>query len=252
MDKIRYVDGKYRVLHGPEGLLPPAAALAGVILPDFEKVEQGLLNGELVPEEKVMEEIAVQFLTRRNPTFFPGPLILWGWNHHTVEKARATLELIAEIPGVNIIPMPDYRPIYPKIDPEAVMNPCHPNLTIWFNKIEVCAFIGVHCHFANVTLKMIRAGTNCYTVALCAEAGHEDAMASIADMTLEKIYRLRDIVKKVRDSGKVTPWAYTEAGRAELTEKSRTRKKMPTPELVGKTSSAFGHDLHQGLDENEE
>jgi hypothetical protein len=121
-------------------------------------------------------------LTRRNPTIFPGPLVVWGWTKHTQEKASVVLELAAEIPGVKIIPMPDYRPIYPKIDPEAVINPCHPNLTIWHNKIETCIFVGVHCHFASVTLKMVRAGTNCYTVALCAEAG--GALVTLGDAKL--------------------------------------------------------------------
>ena len=88
-------------------------------------------------------------------------MVLWAWNDHAVEKAKAVLEIAAQIPDVMIIPMPDYRPKYPKIDPEEVINPNHPNLTIWGNKIEACIFIGVHCHYANLTLKMIRAGTNC-------------------------------------------------------------------------------------------
>ena len=102
-------------------------------------------------------------LTSPNATIFPGPMVLWAWNEHAVEKAKAVLEIAAQIPNVLIIPMPDYRPKYPKIDPEEVINPNHPNLTIWGNKIEACIFIGVHCHYANLTLKMIRAGTNCCT-----------------------------------------------------------------------------------------
>ena len=38
-----------------------------------------------------------------------------------MEKAKATLEIAAQIPEVMIIPMPDYRPKYPKIDPEEVI-----------------------------------------------------------------------------------------------------------------------------------
>ena len=67
-----------------------------------------------------------------------------------------------------LIPMPDYRPKYPKINPEVEINPNHPNLTIWHNKIDCCMFIGVHCHQANLSLKIIRGGTSCYTVAQCA------------------------------------------------------------------------------------
>jgi hypothetical protein len=104
-----------------------------------------------------------------------------------------------EIPNCRIIPMPDYRPKYPKIDPEAEINPNHPNLTILHNKIEVCIFVGVHCHYANLSLRMIRAGTNCFTIALCAEMGHEDAMVSLRDVHAEEIRRFKDVVVQVRE-----------------------------------------------------
>jgi len=112
-------------------------------------------------------------------------------------------DLAAEIPDVMIIPMPDYRPKYPKIEPEEEINPNHPNLTIWHNKIEVCIFVGVHCHYANLTLKMIRAGTNCLTAAVCAEQGHEDAMLTIRDSEETKIRRLAQVIRKVRESMKI-------------------------------------------------
>ena len=167
------------IVPGPAGFHPPSAAQLGVALPD---PGEGLFYGLLEPnEEKVIEEMARKMLTSPNATIFPGPLLLWAWNEHAMEKAKATLEIAAQIPEVMIIPMPDYRPKYPKIDPEEVINPNHPNLTIWGNKIEACIFIGVHCHYANLTLKMIRAGTNCCTMAICAEQGHEDAMLTIRD-----------------------------------------------------------------------
>ena len=61
-------------------------------------------------------------------------------------------------------------------------------------------FVGVHCHQANLSLKIIRGGTSCYTVAMCAQAGHEDAMLSFRDATAEKIDRLTDWVKKLKGS----------------------------------------------------
>lgn len=146
-----------------------------------------------------MREVAHKMLISPNATIFPGPLVLWAWNQKAVERARAVLEIAAQIPNVMIIPMPDYRPKYPKIDPEEVINPNHPNLTIWGNKIEACIFVGVHCHYANLTLKMIRAGTNCCTIALCAEQGHEDAMLSLRDTSSEKLRRLAQVVKRVRE-----------------------------------------------------
>jgi hypothetical protein len=64
-------------------------------------------------------------------------------------------------------------------------------------------FIGVHCHQANLSLKIIRGGTSCYTIAMCAQAGHEDAMLSFRDASVEKIMKLADAVKRLK--GSVTP-----------------------------------------------
>lgn len=183
------------IVPGPAGLLPPFASSLGIVLPE---PGQGLYYGWCVPEELVMDEIARQLLTKKNRTLHPGPLILWAWTEHTKVKADAVLKLSREIPGVKIIPMPDYRPKYPKIDPEEVINPNHPNLTILHNKEEVCAFVGVHCHYANLTLKMIRAGTPCLTIALCAMQGHEDAMLSLRDFTEHTCERLTETVRRVR------------------------------------------------------
>jgi hypothetical protein len=146
-----------------------------------------------------MEELARVMLTGKNATIFPGPLVLWNWNDHAAGKARAVLEIAAQIPDVLIIPMPDYRPKYPKVEPEEAINPNHPNLTIWGNKIEACIFVGVHCHYANLSLKMIRAGTNCCTTALCAEQGHEDAMFTIRDSDAAKLERVAQVFKRVRE-----------------------------------------------------
>lgn len=152
-------------------------------------------------EEAALEVMARELLSRRNPTIFPGPLVLWAWREGVADKAASVLELAEEVPGVRVIPMPDYRPIYPKIDPEAVINPCHPNLTIWHNKIEVCVFVGVHCHFANITLRMIRAGTNCYTITLCHSAGHEDSMASLPFCDVEQVRALTKAVRHLKRQG---------------------------------------------------
>jgi len=184
------------VAPGPQGFHPPSAAELGVLTPDEG---YGLKFGHVVEEERAMEAMARTMFTRKNATIFPGPLVLWAWNDHAADKAKAVLELAAEIPDVLIIPMPDYRPKYPKVEPEEAINPNHPNLTIWGNKIEACIFIGVHCHYANLTLKMIRAGTNCWTSAVCAEQGHEDAMFTVRDSDATKIRRVAAIFKRVRE-----------------------------------------------------
>ena len=234
---------------GPIGLLPPSAASQGIFQPEKGSGYQ-LVEGEHVPEEKAIEKAAHELLTRRNPTLFPGPMILWGWNDETIHKAELIMELRKEVPGMNVIPMPDYRPIYPKIDPEAVINPCHPNLTIQHNKIHTCILIGVHCHFANITLKMIRANTNCYTMAFCAYDGHEDAFISIRDVEGPTIIKVTQAIKEMKKAGTVTPWALTPEGKEELAEIKAAKDKRA--ELTKENVSLFMGDLEQGLDENAE
>lgn len=156
-----------------------------------------MLEGAIVAEEEAMQVIVKKLLNASNPVFFPGPLLLWDWKEGVREKAKEVREL-ADLMGARIIPMPDYRPKYPMINPEIEINPNHPNLTIWHNQIDVCVFIGVHCHYANVALKIIRGGTNCYTIALCAEMGHEDAMVSLRDVGLQKIRTLNEIAIKLK------------------------------------------------------
>ncbi len=188
---------EYRVLAGPEGYLPPAAASMGVALPEEG---EALVEGKIVPEKEAMRKIAEKLLTAKNPVFFPGPLLLWAWKEGVAEKAKAVKDL-AEAAGAKIIPMPDYRPKYPMINPAIEINPNHPNLTIWHNKIDACVFIGVHCHYANVALKIIRGGTDCYTIALCGEMGHEDAMISLRDVDLPKIKKVTEMVKEMKKEG---------------------------------------------------
>jgi len=169
----------------------------GVVLPD---PGEALIEGRVVPEAEAMEYAARKFLEAKVPTIFPGPLVLWKWNDQAAERARATRALADAIPA-RLIPMADYRPKYPVIDPEVEINPNHPNLTIWHNKIDVCLFIGVHCHQANLALKIIRGGTNCYTIAMCIQAGHEDACLSFRDAEPEKIFTLVEAIKKLKAQG---------------------------------------------------
>ena len=184
----------YKVVTGPEGYLPPPAASMGVVLPDKG---EALVEGKIVSEEEAMNKIAEKLLSAKNPFFFPGPLVLWAWNEKAIEKARAVKKM-AEVVGAKIIPMPDYRPKYPMINPQEEINPNHPNLTIWHNKIDTCVFVGVHCHYANLALKIIRGGTDCYTIALCGNYGHEDAMITLRDVHAEEVRRLTEVIKSIK------------------------------------------------------
>lgn len=187
---------QYRVLPGPEGYLPPAAAAKGVILPRAKG--EALVEGVIVSKDEAMERTAEKLLSAKKPFFFPGPLLLWDWKEGVADKARAIIEL-ARAADAGIIPMPDYRPKYPMINPDIEINPNHPNLTIWHNKIDVCVFVGVHCHYANIALKLIRGGTSCYTIAFCAEVGHEDAMISFREMGLAEIKRLTEMIVRKKE-----------------------------------------------------
>ena len=187
----------YEVKAGPEAFLPPAAATMGNVLPDPGEAHIG---GTVVAEDEAYDKAARMVLGAKVPTIFPGPLVLWKWNDHVAEKAKAIRELAVEAP-MRIIPMADYRPKYPKIQQEVEINPNHPNLTIWHNKIDVCIFIGVHCHMANLSLKIIRGGTNCYTIAMCAMSGHEDACLSFRDADLNMITKLKETIKKLKSEG---------------------------------------------------
>ncbi len=184
----------YKVLPGPESYLPPPAALMGVDVPPEGKA---LVEGDVVREEEAMRKIAEKILAAKNPTVFPGPLVLWAHSETACRKA-ALVKRLASVAGMKIIPMPDYRPKYPMINPAVEINPNHPNLTIWHNKIDVCVFIGVHCHQANLALKLIRGGTDCYTIALCGEYGHEDAMITLRDVTTDKLDKLVKMVEKIK------------------------------------------------------
>jgi len=181
---------------GPVGYMPQSAVSMGVELAPPGKA---LLYGDVVEIEESMREAARAMLTMDNPTIFPGPEILWMWEANSEEKVSSLLALASEIPNCKIIPMPDYRPKYPMIDVKAEINPNHPNLTILDNKIKACIFIGVHCHYANLSLRMIRAGTDCFTIALCAEKGHEEAHASFRDVGSSTIDEFRKILIEERD-----------------------------------------------------
>ncbi|HFU76657.1 MAG TPA: 2-oxoglutarate:ferredoxin oxidoreductase [Arcobacter sp.] len=185
-----------KVTVGPAGYMPESAPSMGV---ELSKEGEALLYGNSVPEEEAMRDAARALLTEDNPTIFPGPQVLWDWKDDVAAKASAILDLAAEIPNCKIIPMPDYRPKYPKIDVKAEINPNHPNLTILDNKIKACIFVGVHCHYANLSLRMIRAGAECYTIALCAYMGHEEAMVSIRDVHASTVEKFKEIVIEERN-----------------------------------------------------
>ena len=182
----------YEMKIGPEGYLAPAVSAMGVVGPSKG---EGLVMGRIVPEQQAIEEAARRLLTAKTPTIFPGPLVLWAWSDQASREAKVVKALAETVPA-KVIPMADYRPKYPKIVPEREINPNHPNLTIWANKIDVCLFVGVHCHQSNIALKLIRGGTDCFTIALCTFNGDDEAHITIRDLTADTIQRITDAVER--------------------------------------------------------
>lgn len=180
----------YEMTLGPEGYLPPSVSERGVIGPSKG---EGLVMGKRVPEQAAIDEAARRLLHAKNPTIFPGPLVLWAWNEQAIRESRVVKALADAVPA-KLIPMADYRPKYPKIIPEQEINPNHPNLTILKNKIDVCLFVGVHCHQSNIALKIIRGGSDCFTIALCTFNGDDEAHLTIRDLTADTIQRIIDSV----------------------------------------------------------
>ena len=124
------INTSYKVLPGPEHFLPPAAASMGIRLPD---PGQAHIHGTIVQEEQAMEAAAKQLLGAKVPTIFPGPLVLWAWNEKAAKKAKAIRHLyetikesVSSSQQAMLIPMPDYRPKYPKINPKLKSIPIIP------------------------------------------------------------------------------------------------------------------------------
>lgn len=180
---------------GPAHYSPyPVAVYEGILNPPQGKA---LLFDKVVDKETAMREAAKAMLTRENPTIFVGPLVLYAWNEEAEKKAKLVKEM-AEVLNARIIPMYDYRPKYPKVDPEVEINPNHPNLTIWQNNIKACIFIGVHDHYASIALKIIRCETDCFTISLDTPSGHEDAMITIRSTDVEDLEKFIEIAKEVK------------------------------------------------------
>jgi hypothetical protein len=183
---------RYRLTAGPEGYLAPAAALMGVVSPD---AGYALSGGGIVPEGEALILIAEKLATAKNPAVCPGPLLLWHWVDGVQSKAAA-VRAMAEACKAKIIPMPDYRAKCPRIDPEVEINPNHPALTIQHHAIDVCLFAGIHPHFANMALRLIRGATNCYTIALSDTAAIDEAILSIRDVDAGKIEAITERIRK--------------------------------------------------------
>ena len=85
-----------------------------------------------------------------------------------------------------------------RINPAAEISPNHPNVTILHNNFDVCVFVGMHSHHANMALRLIRGGTSCYTIALSDYAACEEAVASLRDVDVAAIKAITEKIKSKR------------------------------------------------------
>jgi CO dehydrogenase/acetyl-CoA synthase epsilon subunit len=153
-----------------------------------------------VSEEEALLKIAEKLVKAKKPVLFvPGRIMLWTWEEGAPEKAKMLRKLAATI-GAEILPVYDVRPDYPTMRTAVEINPYHVDLIIGHNKYDVSVFMGVHCPYADVALKIIREGTECYTIALCGHFGHVDADITLRDTRLTKIGRLIEIINEMKNS----------------------------------------------------
>ena len=159
---------------------------------------KALLDEKIVPEREALREVARMLLKAKSPVIFvPGRILLWGWGEGSYEKAEALRVLAAEV-GAEILPVMDVRPEYPKMRTATEINPYHVDLVIGHNKYDAAVFMGVECSYADVALKIIRAGTECYTVALCGHLGHVDASTTFCHMGRDQIAELTAVVAEIK------------------------------------------------------
>jgi CO dehydrogenase/acetyl-CoA synthase epsilon subunit len=174
--------------------------LSPVPVSDMPHPEKGkaLLAEKMVPEQEALREVAKILLEAKKPVIFtPGRMLLWAWEEGTLEKVEALRELAAAI-GAEILPVMDIRPDYPKMRTATEINPYHVDLVIGHNKYDVAVFMGVECAYADVALKIIRDGTECYTIALCGKMGHVDASTTFCQTGRDQIGELATVVSELK------------------------------------------------------
>ncbi len=178
----------YRWLVGPD----PVAQLA------HPEKEMALADGEVVPTEDALIKIAQRILQAKKPVVFvPARIILWSLDEDAPKKAKALREL-AEAMGAEIRPIFDLRPQYPIARTAVEINPYHGDLVIAHENYDVAVFYGVDCPYADVALKIISQGTECYTIALCGKHGHVDASITLRDIGIDRIEKLTVIIRDLR------------------------------------------------------
>ncbi|MCD5412473.1 hypothetical protein M1M98_02675 [Thermodesulfovibrionales bacterium] len=159
---------------------------------------KAIVEGEVVDEEVAMHKVAEKVLRAKKPVIFsPARTIMWAFEEGAVDKARVIRKLAQAI-DTEILPVFDIRPEFPTVKSAVEINPYHADLVIEHNRYDVAIFTGIDCLYADVALKIIRAGSTCYTIALCGHSGHVDAEITMRDMGPSKLNRLIEIISEMK------------------------------------------------------
>lgn len=186
LKKIQAED--YRWMVGPE----PMAQVS------HPEKEMALVEGKMIPFEEALIKIAEKVIQAKKPVVVaPARIMLWAMDEGAPEKAKALREL-ADAMRAEIRPIFDVRPRYPMARTAVEINPYHGDLVIAHEKYDVAVFYAVDCPYADVSLKIIAAGTKCYTVALCGKLGHVDASITLRDTGIERIKKLAETICTIR------------------------------------------------------
>jgi CO dehydrogenase/acetyl-CoA synthase epsilon subunit len=176
----------YRWMVGPE----PVSQMT------HPEKETALVEGTMVPVEEALDKIVEKVSQAKKPVMVvPARMVLWHWEEAPPERAKIIRDLAAAM-GAEIRPIYDIRPPYPMTRTACEINPYHGDLVIAHENYDVAVFYGVECLYADVALKIIDLGTECYTIALCGKIGHVDASITLRDTGLE---RLKKIAAMFRD-----------------------------------------------------
>ncbi|MBT9160308.1 MAG: hypothetical protein DDT26_01585 [Dehalococcoidia bacterium] len=161
---------------------------------------KAIVEEQVVQEKEAWKKIAEVLLNAKKPVIIsPARIILWTWEEGAPEKARVIRDLAAAI-GAEILPIIDVRPGYPQMRTAAEVNPYHGDLVIGHNKYDVVVFVAVDCPYADVALKIIKDGTDIYTIALCGKLGHVDATITLCNAGIAKVDELIEVINEMKKS----------------------------------------------------
>jgi len=181
----------YRELVSPESISHKAHPV----------VNKAIVDEQDVDDDIALHEIALKALNAKKPVIVSSArIMMWSFEEGTWEKARVIRKL-ADAIGAEILPIFDIRPEFPTVKSAVEINPFHGDLVIEHNKYDVAIFCGIDCSYADVALKIIRAGSSCYTIALCGHMGHVDASITLRDATIDKLNKLVEIISEIKAKG---------------------------------------------------